>query len=386
MKNILFSMLFILIFCASLYADEIYSKDNKIIKCRIIRVTDKNIEYSETDGKAFLIMPRDSAVKIVYENGETFKINEENTDRIYLKDGKILTGKIIQSTDDVVIYIQEGADKKSVILLDNVEKIVYAKGDEKEISAQVEEKPIIHTGGFIDSIFRISLSGGAGPVWGNLSDKEHTSKGEYLDQVPVYYPVYPSDSKELSHSEFSAGIEACLMLPAIKIPQSRRFGLIGIKFGLIGSYIYSEIEQDLFDRGLPDDDYAGTLLKYSTVKAGPEMNLIFSPQSNRVNMVMRFYALGGYIHTGEITAMPGLRDAGLSIDKSLYSSDFTGYSITGGTGIRFVNNGAFPLIVGFDIQFTHTEIKFDNSIPVYNNADKTSFNDISFIFSCGIFL
>ena len=62
----------------------------------------------------------------------------------------------------------------------------------------------------------------------------------------------------------------------------------------------------------------GTLLRYRSVNAGPEINLVFSPRTDFFNMVVQFYTLGGYIHNGKLTAAPALRDAGISFTDSLY--------------------------------------------------------------------
>jgi hypothetical protein len=77
--NFILTTLFIIAFSfTTLYADEIYLKDSKIIKCTVIRITDNNIEYAELNGNPFLILPKNQVSKIIYENGDVYQITDNN--------------------------------------------------------------------------------------------------------------------------------------------------------------------------------------------------------------------------------------------------------------------------------------------------------------------
>jgi hypothetical protein len=81
LKSIIHAFLTIIIL-VSIYilanADEIYLKDSKIIKCKIIQINDNNIEYKELDGRPFFTLPKNQVLKIVYENGDFVLIDESS--------------------------------------------------------------------------------------------------------------------------------------------------------------------------------------------------------------------------------------------------------------------------------------------------------------------
>lgn len=321
-------------------------------------------------------------------------------DEIYLKDNRIIECEIIQITADVIIYKLIDLDQKQVIVRENISKIINPEGNEIQISdTQLNSQPsatdekkseeykfelFTLSGGFIDSYIRLGVTGGIGAVWGDLHRKENQSYNRYINQAKTY-PVYPNgSSKREYHYRFISGYDFAIFLPAIKIPRAYSFALMGVKFGITANYIYSTTKQDLEDESLKDTDYYRTLLKYRTLNIGPEVNFIIGPISNTVNLVFRCFSLGGRIHKGEITALPCLREAGLSLNKSEYSANFDGYSATTGAGIRFVLNRAVPLITGFDVQYTYSKINFDKALPVYKGARSTSFSEIGLTFSLGI--
>jgi hypothetical protein len=395
MKKFLFSIMILSSASSVLFADEIYSKDSGIIKCEIIQITNENIEYRQ-EGKPFLTIPVNLVLKIVYANGNTVRMDSNrqdiirnNSDIIYLKGGNSLECKILKVTQDVIIYNIDGSDARESIVRENVIKIIYASGQEERITeeepviAQPEES-VIPVKGFIDSYIHLGLCGGFGFMWGDIERKEGQAYNRYKGQLTTY-PVYPDDYDNSIYSEkLYGGFDIGLMLPAIKFQQDWAFGPRGIKFGITGNYYFSSIDQHLSDMALKDTNYSESLLEYRTVSAGPEMNLVLGPRSNNVNLVFRFYVTGGYIHKGELTAVPCAREAGLPLAESEYSTDFTGYSGSTGAGIRFVSNRGFPVIAGFDLQYTYSKIYFDEALPVYNNDKETSFSDIDIVISIGV--
>jgi RNase P/RNase MRP subunit p29 len=399
MKRLFYSILILAAFYGLSVADEIYLNDLKIIKGKIIQVTDKNVEYSQ-EGKPFLIVPRDQVFKIKYDNGEIVQIAEiKGTDKIFLKDGSVIEGTIVKVTPEVIMY--SAGNKQEAAVRDNVIKIVYADGKTAEISGkpskeiaaekapepEKEEPPVIRSGGFLDSYIWFGTLGAVSLIYGNLRNKEENAYIENRQNKLNSYPFSRNDKHDYTNQvDYHGGFYLDLMFPSAKYLQTKGFSLTGVKFGLKTTYVFSTALQTIDDNSLPNDkEISGRLLKYRSVNAGPEINLIYSPRNDSFNMVFQVYLLGGYIHKGELTAVPGLRDAGASFNESEYKANFTGYSGTIGAGINFVLNG-FPLTIGTGFFYSYSKIEFDRSVLVYNGAKKASFDEFGYTLSVGIHL
>ncbi len=397
MKTLCFTLLIIAAFCSFLSADEIYLNDLNVINGKIIQVTDKNVEYSQ-EGKPFLIVPREKVFKIKYENGQVVQIAEiKGTDKIFLKNGSVVEGNISKVTSDVIIY--NAGNKQEAIVRADVIKIVYADGKVIQISteparqitagnepeSEPEPPPVIREGGFLDSYLWFGAFGAASVVFGNLNNKEENAYLNNRNQLSSY-PFWDTKGPHTQETGIHGGFNLDLMFPAVKYLQAKGFSLTGLKFGLKTTYIFSRIDQTLNDDSLPDDeDRNGILLKYRSVNAGPEINLVFSPRSDLFNMAVQFYILGGYIHNGELTAAPGLRDAGVSLNESDYKADFNGYSGTIGASVNFALN-KFPIIIGSGVFYSYSRIKFDRNVPVYNGKNRASFDEFGYSISIGFHL
>jgi hypothetical protein len=161
LKSIIHTFLIILFlmsfFYTALYADEIYLKDSKIIKCKIIQITDNTIEYREQDGKPFLTLPKSLALKVVYENGDFVLINENNINE--------------EKTDN--------------------------------------EKPIQNTiaGNMYKSSFGIFLFGSIGYPWGDLLDAEHD-----MSHVTVTYTDGHQETGRPEHWLYYYGLNGDIYL------------------------------------------------------------------------------------------------------------------------------------------------------------------------------
>lgn len=400
----LFSIIFIFCFSnACLFADEIYLKDSKVIKGKILNVTEKNIEYSEEKGKPFLVIPRDKVAKIKYDNGEIVQIPEEKRiDKIFLKDGSIIEAGEVQITAEAIIYIPLGETAKQAIVRENVLKVVNANGKVIQITetvpvvgvdpldatklAPVKEEYKIRSGGFIDSTIMLGLVGAFSDVNGNIDKKEER---EYKNRRSGL-PLYTADGKDdegpyIDHYGFHGGFVLDLMFPSIKYTQKRRFDLTGVKFGLKTTYLFSSVKQQIDDDSLPRRaDYDGTLLRYRSINCGPEVNIVFSPRSDFYNLVVQLYVLGGYIHNGKLSAAPGLRDAGIVYNNSDYSANFTGYSVTAGLGLYYAINKTVPVTIGCGMYYSYSKIDFDKKVPVYDYSKRTDFYEIGITLSAGV--
>lgn len=393
MKKLFYILLLLPAFYSLAFADEIYLNDLSIIKGKIIQVTDKNVEYSQ-ENKPFLTMPKNQVFKIIYDNGRIDQIADVKvSDKIFLKDGSVIEGTIVKVTADVVMY--SVAEKQEAVVRHNIIKIVYADGKEIRISEasvnepvvekqpEKQEEPVIRTGGFIDSYIWIGAFGGVSDVFGNIDNKENRIYENKKTSIPGYNSYF-DHNEEISGYHF--GFDLNLMFPSIKFKQVRGFDLTGLKFGLKTTYVFSNIDQSINEYHGDYDSRIlgeGTLLRYRSVNAGPEINLVFSPRTDLFNMVVQFYTLGGYIHNGKLTAAPALRDAGISFTDS-YTADFTGYSFTAGAGHYFVFNRVVPITLGYGFFYSYSKIDFDRNVQIYNGAKKASFDEFGITLSVGM--
>jgi hypothetical protein len=74
MKTVIIA-LFLIFYISNSFADEIRLKDGTVIKCKIIQVTPKYIEYDPEGARTFDMLPRDQVVVIIYNDGTVIKIN-----------------------------------------------------------------------------------------------------------------------------------------------------------------------------------------------------------------------------------------------------------------------------------------------------------------------
>jgi hypothetical protein len=75
MKNCIIFIITIFLFLTNLSADEIRLKGGTVIKCKIIQVTPKYVEYDPEGSRTFDMIPRDQIVEIVYDDGTKIKLN-----------------------------------------------------------------------------------------------------------------------------------------------------------------------------------------------------------------------------------------------------------------------------------------------------------------------
>jgi hypothetical protein len=79
MKNVFILIIFVIIFISltDLFADEIRLKGGTTIKCKIIQVTPKYIEYDPEGSRIFDMIPRDQVIEIIYDDGTKIKFNKD---------------------------------------------------------------------------------------------------------------------------------------------------------------------------------------------------------------------------------------------------------------------------------------------------------------------
>lgn len=81
MKKIIVLLFIFMITSTSIMGDEIYLSDGTVIKGKIIQVTPERIEYDPAGSSVFDIVPRGRILKIVYEDGSVVTLGEKSSDR-----------------------------------------------------------------------------------------------------------------------------------------------------------------------------------------------------------------------------------------------------------------------------------------------------------------
>jgi hypothetical protein len=85
MKTIYMLLLIVIFGATHVYADEIYLKDKRIIKGKVLKITAENIEYDPEGGIPFAIVKRDKVHKIIYNNNNSKKIFVTKRNKILLQ-------------------------------------------------------------------------------------------------------------------------------------------------------------------------------------------------------------------------------------------------------------------------------------------------------------
>jgi hypothetical protein len=193
MKKISFTIMMLILGFAYLYADEIYLKDNSIVKGKIIKVTNSNIEYDPEGDIPFDVVEKLKVVKIVYDNGK-----------------------------EVVL------DKKALKKMNAFKEDDEYRGGYPEVP---DEKKGISGRRYRDSFIYIGLVGAIGDWDGDLQTKEtrlsrkYTGKNDDFDHGSFYY----------------GGLELDLMVPG------------RVKFGVKGRLL--NVFQDDSGEDEPNEDY-----------------------------------------------------------------------------------------------------------------------------------
>ena len=69
-------VVFIFLWGSALLADEIHLNDGQVIRGKILKVTERTIEYDPEGDEPFDVFPRGQIMKIVYDSGKTVNLNE----------------------------------------------------------------------------------------------------------------------------------------------------------------------------------------------------------------------------------------------------------------------------------------------------------------------
>jgi hypothetical protein len=256
-----------------------------------------------------------------------------------------------------------------------------------------EEK--IRTGGFIDSIVRISLYGGVGVVTGGFAAKEGSHLIAFKPDLAVAYLNLKNYQMYTGFIQF--GPEVDLMFPAVKFERKRAFDCTGVKFGIKARYGYETLDSIIVNSGynasaLGDGLFKGRSMSYHYWAAGPSVNIILSPRTKIFDFILNIYAVGGQVFGGEISGGAALRDAPLLWFRlggiygtpfvnpgpaylllqsgKLNSSSVRGYTVRLGLGPEFSLNKWFPGTLGFHVTYARTNLTFGKALPAYFDGNK----------------
>ncbi|TFH40837.1 MAG: hypothetical protein E4G96_06755, partial [Chrysiogenales bacterium] len=247
-KRFLVLSVILIFFSAVVYADEIYLNDGSVLKGAIIQVTEREIEFDPDGERAFDVVDRREVTRIVYGDG---RVVSYRLDTLVRNNGTAIRGAVIRVTDKEIIYEPEGSEERTSVPRDEIDRIEYSDGKVVYLSKKdtnVEEAVIEakkQTGGFHDSWVRIAGFFGFGAVSNGIFDKEERVLRAYrADLIRAY--ILPRDYR-MYNIFGSGGGEIDIMPPAIKFSQKRGFDFTGIKFGIRGRYGFQFVDSMIVD-------------------------------------------------------------------------------------------------------------------------------------------
>ncbi|MFH0774685.1 MAG: outer membrane beta-barrel protein [bacterium] len=157
-------------------ADVVYLKDGGVIKGKVIEaVPGVSYKIRTADGSIF-VFEIDKVEKINYEGeGEPRVEKGKSVDVIYLKDGGVIKGNIIETTPGKSYKIRTADGSVFVFTMEKIEKIEFGKEVEVEgvkpvKRAEAQPSAVVKTsiGGGVD-IFKVSGCGGDGLYGKNVN-------------------------------------------------------------------------------------------------------------------------------------------------------------------------------------------------------------------------
>jgi len=125
-----------------LYADDLFLHDNSVIKGEVTEFTSGTIKYKTTDGLSAEIT-KDQVEKIIYSSGRQI----EFTDRIFLKDNSMISGKITGLNGEYTEYNPSGPILIDRIATSDIIKIIYSDGRVEDLSLKNSTHVIYLTDG-----------------------------------------------------------------------------------------------------------------------------------------------------------------------------------------------------------------------------------------------
>ncbi len=250
MKKLIFP-LWMILFSTVLYADQIFLGDGTVLKGKIIQIGEHDVEFDPEGPVAFDVVDARSVVRIVYDDG---KVVNNKLDILYRISGTVIKGVITRvSAEDVCIVPENGTEQKSVPRKE-VARLEYGDGKivyiiQKEFSADEglsEGKRELR--GFNDSWVRIGGFFSVSLLRGGILDRERRLFNIYRPDIMVAY-LFPKDY-HLDIMTMGGGGEVDIMPPAICFKQKKAFDFSGIKFALRARYGFQFADSAVIDKSV----------------------------------------------------------------------------------------------------------------------------------------
>ncbi|MDI6752279.1 MAG: outer membrane beta-barrel protein [bacterium] len=125
-------------------ADVVYLKDGSVIKGKVIEsVPGVSYKIKTADGSIFVFAVEKVAKISFGEEEMRVEVKKGGVYVIYLKNGSVIRGKIIESVPDISYKIITADGSIFVLTMERIEKIEPGEEAEKVISRRVEEKPAL---------------------------------------------------------------------------------------------------------------------------------------------------------------------------------------------------------------------------------------------------
>jgi len=118
------------------FTDKIFLKDKTVISGKVTGKNGEYIEYNPAGAPPYDRIPASSVSKIIYSNGtvEDFMI-KNNMDKIYLKDGRVFEGKNISVYDRYIEFYNKSGVKETYGK-NIIDKIIYSSGEVRTFTPQ----------------------------------------------------------------------------------------------------------------------------------------------------------------------------------------------------------------------------------------------------------
>ncbi|MBP7738346.1 MAG: hypothetical protein KA369_20395 [Spirochaetes bacterium] len=332
-------------------------------------------------------------------------------DQLFLKDGSILKGKIIRITEHDVEYDPEGPRVFDVVDRSSVAQILHDNG--KTVSAEMESlKELSRPGGFLDARVRVGGFFTASALRGGVVDHERRLFSLYRPDLYIAY--VKSRDYGLGITAMGGGGEIDLLPPALRFERKRDFDFTGIKFGLKARYWFqfsdsAVVNERVYYSSVEGyEQFRGRLMSHHGWGAGPEMNLVFGPRNNSFNFLIHWYALVGQVFGGRIKAAAALRSAHqlqfelaglygfpalitaaapgvIAATRLCNRASFGGYTLRLGLGPHFTMNRNFPITFGLNVFYGYWNITFSRAPLAYlDGRRKAAHHEIGAEISSGI--
>ncbi|MBN1532382.1 MAG: hypothetical protein JXA20_06950 [Spirochaetes bacterium] len=383
--------LLILFTAATARADRILLRDMTVLEGTVIRITERAVEYDPAGDTPYGSVPRERVCSVRYNDG---RVQAVSVDSVELTDGSLRRGVIRELRPEGILFMPVEGGAADTIARARIRAITLADGTVRDAGDPSWDRAFIPVPvpGFRHSIVRIAGYCSFHKQQSPLFDEEQRS----LDLTQLGMTADPlllsRHAFKLFVDNWSWGIDADLMLPALGRGGSPGFSFRGVKFGIRGRYGYEILGTFLYSQsrgGIPlERRYTARYLDYSFLGAGPVLDIIFGPQNNHYNLIIQAFLIYGGILHGRLRPNASLRDAGILVSAIDYRMDAGGYTLRWGLGPHICLNRWLPIMLGMNITMAFTRLRLPRPVLSYWSGRTRPYiiNDIGMEITLGIHL